>query len=84
MRFLIDAQLPARLARALATAGHDAIHTSDLRLLVVAIGNITNDALMALLAANLDVLVAVFDDAAFIELGPAALVVHRQNPTKPE
>jgi len=49
-----------------------------------ATGNITNDALMALFAANFDVLVAAFDDADFIELGPAALVVHRQNPTKPE
>lgn len=30
MRFLIDAQLPARLARHLNDAGHDAIHTLDL------------------------------------------------------
>ncbi|HEY0813740.1 MAG TPA: DUF5615 family PIN-like protein [Pseudonocardia sp.] len=30
MKFLVDAQLPLRLARALAAAGHDAIHTSDL------------------------------------------------------
>jgi predicted nuclease of predicted toxin-antitoxin system len=124
VKFLIDAQLPARLARALATAGHDAIHTSELpdgnrctdgdiarradaehrvvvtkdrpfrdghllagsprRLLVVATGNITNNALMALFAANLDLLVAAFEDADFIELGSAALVVHRHNPTKPE
>ena len=124
MNFLIDAQLPARLARALAAAGHDAIHTSDLpdgnrstdndiawradsetrvvvtkdrdfrdghllagsprRLLVVATGNITNNALMALFATNLDILVAAFDNADFIELGPAALVVHRRNPNKPE
>ena len=124
MNFLVDAQLPARLARAPAVAGHDAIHTSDLpegnrstdgdiarradtenrvvvtkdrdfrdghlltgsprRLLVVATGNITNNALMALFAANLDILVAAFDDADFIELGPAALVVHRRNPSKPE
>ena len=92
MNFLVDAQLPARLARALAVAGHDAIHTSDLpegnrstdgdiarradtenrvvvtkdrdfrdghlltgsprRLLVVATGNITNNALMALFASR--------------------------------
>lgn len=30
MRFLLDAQLPVRLARALRSAGHDVLHTSDL------------------------------------------------------
>ena len=30
MKFIIDAQLPKRLADALATAGHDAIHTLSL------------------------------------------------------
>lgn len=30
MKFLVDAQLPKRLARWLGTAGHDAIHTLDL------------------------------------------------------
>lgn len=30
MRFLLDAQLPVRLARALTHAGHDVVHTSDL------------------------------------------------------
>lgn len=30
MRFLLDAQLPVRLARALSSAGHDVVHTSDL------------------------------------------------------
>ena len=30
MRFLLDAQLPRRLAQALQVAGHDAIHTLDL------------------------------------------------------
>lgn len=30
MKFLIDAQLPARLVRHLVEAGHDAIHTLDL------------------------------------------------------
>ena len=29
MKFVVDAQLPRRLARELAAAGHDAIHTSD-------------------------------------------------------
>jgi predicted nuclease of predicted toxin-antitoxin system len=30
MKFLVDAQLPLRLARRLNEAGHDAIHTLDL------------------------------------------------------
>lgn len=30
MRLLVDAQLPARLARHLAAAGHDVVHTTDL------------------------------------------------------
>jgi predicted nuclease of predicted toxin-antitoxin system len=30
VKFLVDAQLPLRLARALVAAGHDAIHTSEL------------------------------------------------------
>lgn len=30
MRFLVDAQLPARLARFLTDAGHPAVHTSEL------------------------------------------------------
>ena len=84
MKFLIDAQLPRRLARRLGSIGHDAVHTRDLpagnrttdgeicrfadpngrvvvtkdadfvssyllsgrpgRLLLVSVGNITNDA----------------------------------------
>jgi hypothetical protein len=39
---------------------------------------------MALFQAHLDVLIAAFDEANFIELGPAALVVHRQFPDKPK
>ena len=30
MKFLVDAQLPVRLARFLNTSGHDALHTKDL------------------------------------------------------
>ena len=30
MKFVVDAQLPRRLARELAAHGHDAVHTSDL------------------------------------------------------
>ncbi|MGI8573899.1 MAG: DUF5615 family PIN-like protein [Egibacteraceae bacterium] len=45
MRFLVDAQLPARLARQLTEAGHDAVHTSELP-----DGNQTGDAEIARLA----------------------------------
>jgi len=30
VKFLVDAQLPARLARFLGSAGHDALHTTEL------------------------------------------------------
>jgi hypothetical protein len=39
VKFLVDAQLPPRLARALVAAGHDAVHTLDRRLLIVTTGN---------------------------------------------
>ena len=39
MRFLVDAQLPRRLARWLQDKGHDALHTRDLPA-----GNRTEDA----------------------------------------
>ncbi len=39
MKFLVDAQLPRRLARQLAGLGHDAVHTLDLPM-----GNRTPDA----------------------------------------
>lgn len=38
MKFLVDAQLPRRLVRSLREAGHEALHTLDLRL-----GNRTTD-----------------------------------------
>lgn len=47
------------------------------RLLVVATGNITNNALMTLFTRNLDAVVASLAEAEYVELGPAALVVHR-------
>lgn len=123
MKFLIDAQLPARLARFLSSAGHDALHTLELpdgnrttdariaevadgsnrvvvtkdrdfrdshllrrsprRLLVVATGNITNDALLALFAEHLDVIVAALDEGDFVEFGPDALVVYRSRGDEP-
>jgi predicted nuclease of predicted toxin-antitoxin system len=118
VRFLVDAQLPLRLARLLVHAGHDAIHTTNLedgnrssdarvaqradaddrvvvtkdrdfrdshlltgsprRLLVVATGNITNSALRELFEEYVDAIVAAFDEADYVELGPRALIVHRR------
>jgi predicted nuclease of predicted toxin-antitoxin system len=118
VKFLVDAQLPLRLARYLAQAGHDAIHTTDLaegnrtvdariaehadadsrvvvtkdrdfrdshlltgspgRLLVVATGNITNNALLDLFQHHLDAVLAAFAEADYVELGPRALIVHRR------
>jgi predicted nuclease of predicted toxin-antitoxin system len=48
------------------------------KLLVVATGNITNDALLALLARALDALVAAFDEGDFVELHSDDLVVHQR------
>lgn len=45
MKFLVDAQLPLRLARYLADEGHDSIHTTELP-----DGNRTTDRLVAELA----------------------------------
>ena len=49
MRFIVDAQLPSRLARDLCAAGHDARHTLELPL-----GNRTPDGQLAALAASED------------------------------
>ena len=116
MRFLVDAQLPRRLARQLATEGHDAIHTLDLsdgnrtsdaaiidladregrvvvtkdadfvvshtlakrprRLLLVATGNIDNEALEILLRANLARIVPALEESNFVELGRDYLTSH--------
>lgn len=119
MKFLIDAQLPARLAELLTGAGHDAIHTIELQdgnrstdrqiadladadgrtvvtkdgdfrdghlltrsprqLLIVATGNITNDALLALFALHLDAIVASLDQADLVELSQDALVLGQRS-----
>jgi predicted nuclease of predicted toxin-antitoxin system len=123
VKFLVDAQLPVRLARFLISAGHDVLHTTDLpdgnrtadgriaaladdedrvvvtkdrdfrdghllsgsprRLLVVATGNITNSALLALFEAHLGAILAEFDEADFVELGSGSLVVHRRRKDGP-
>lgn len=59
MKFLVDAQLPVRLARQISNAGHDAIHTSELP-----DGNRTTDAQIAE-AADADDRVVVTKDRDF-------------------
>lgn len=118
MKFLIDAQLPARLAELLNRAGHDAVHTIGLpdgnrstdsqiaqradtegravvtkdqdfrdshllarsprQLLVVATGNITNNALLSLFELHLDAIVSALDEADFVELSQDALALGRR------
>lgn len=60
MKFLIDAQLPRRLARRLRAAGHDAIHTLDLPA-----GNRTTDAEICRIADS-DGRAVVTKDADFV------------------
>jgi predicted nuclease of predicted toxin-antitoxin system len=119
VKFLIDAQLPGRLAEFLIRAGHDAVHTSELpdgnrstdrqiaqradsdgrivvtkdgdfrdghllarsprRLLVVATGNITNDALLELFELHLDAIAAALDRADLVELHQDTLTLSRHS-----
>ena len=120
MKFLVDAQLRARLARALTKAGHDAKHTTQLpngnhssdsdvtafadiedrvvvskdadfrishqlygrprRLLVVAMGNVTNNDLLAAFDVHLDVIVAAFEDADRVEMRATQIVAWTRKP----
>lgn len=124
MKFLVDAQLPARLARALTKAGHDAKHTIQLpegnhssdtdvtafadtedrvvvskdtdfrisqqlhgrprRLLVVAMGNVTNNDLMATFDAHLEVIVAAFENADRVEIRATQIVASKHTPKTAE
>jgi uncharacterized protein (DUF433 family) len=52
--------------------------SSPRRLLVVATGNITNAALLALFETHLDVIITALEEADYVELGPNSLVVHRR------
>ena len=74
MKFLVDAQLPAKLARALAATGHDALHTSQLR-----DGNRSTDAQIARQADAEDRVVvtkdADFRDGHLINGSPRRLLV---------
>jgi len=47
------------------------------RLLIVSTGNISNDDLLRLVEANLAAIVRSLEDAAFVELGPASVTMHR-------
>ena len=60
MKFLIDAQLPRRLARWLSTQGYDALHTLDLPS-----GNRTQDTEIIRLAQQDDRVVVTKDDDFF-------------------
>ncbi|MGH3570180.1 MAG: DUF5615 family PIN-like protein [Pseudonocardia sp.] len=74
MKFLVDAQLPARLARFLNDAGHDTIHTSKLP-----DGNRTTDLRIAELADSEDRVVVTkdrdFRDGYLLSGSPHRLLV---------
>jgi predicted nuclease of predicted toxin-antitoxin system len=116
MRFLVDAQLPRRLALQLNASGHDAVHTLDCpagnnttdseivafairdhrvvltkdndfvnsfllqgvppKLLLISTGNISNEALFALVAANLSALEKALEAHDFVELSATAITIH--------
>ncbi len=116
MKFLLDAQLPRRLARELAANGHDVVHCLDLpldnrtpdqelatiaaretrvlvtkdsdfvtsywlqgmppKLLLISTGNIDNDALLKLVAANQSLLVTALTQQHFVELSRNAVTIH--------
>ncbi len=116
MKFVVDAQLPRRLARELTAAGHDAVHTLDFpaanrtpdkeivalairenrivatkdndfvtsfllqgappKLLLISTGNISNDDLSKLIAANLPALEKAFGKYDFVELSALTITIH--------
>ena len=61
MKFLIDAQLPKRLARRLCELGHDAVHTLDLPT-----KNRTSDQVIAQVSAS-ENRIAVTKDRDFVD-----------------
>lgn len=74
MKFLVDAQLPARLARFLTAAGHDSLHTTELP-----DGNLTSDQQIAA-TADADGRVVVtkdrdFRDSHILQRSPQQLLV---------
>lgn len=74
MKFLVDAQLPIRLAAFLRDAGHDVLHTSDL-----ACGNASTDAEVVEVADTQERVVITkdrdFRDGHLLKGSPRKLVV---------
>lgn len=74
MRFLLDAQLPVRLARQISAAGHDVVHTSELP-----DGNRTTDAEIARRADAEDRVVVTkdrdFRDSHLLRSTPRRLLI---------
>lgn len=74
MRFLVDAQLPARLVRELVALGHDAVHSSELP-----DGNLSTDAKIAGAADAQDRVVVTkdsdFRDSHLLRGSPRRLLV---------
>jgi len=81
VNFLVDAQLPRRLAHFLTAHGHDAIHTLDAdfvvdhlasgspaRLLLIAVGNVSNGRLLERFERHLGLIVEAIDNATLAEL----------------
>lgn len=63
MRFLVDAQLPRRLASWLTLAGHST-------------GNISNVDLEHLLRGSMPAITKAFEQHRYVEVGRAALLIH--------
>jgi predicted nuclease of predicted toxin-antitoxin system len=74
VKFLIDTQLPAKLARVLSAAGHDVVHTSQLP-----DGNRTTDAALAALADQQGLVMVTkdrdFRDSHLLHHSPQRLLV---------
>ena len=74
MKFLVDAQLPAKLAQLLRTAGHDAVHTSE-----APEGNRTTDQALAQKADGEDRVVVTkdreFRDGYLLSRSPRNMLV---------
>ena len=83
MRFLVDAQLPPRLAHQLRGAGHDALHSESLpnrnRSSVVEITSAA-DAEDRVVTTNLSRIVAALEEVQFVEMTAESLAVHDDRP----
>jgi tetraacyldisaccharide-1-P 4'-kinase len=89
VRFLVDAQLPARLANLLNERGHDAVHTTDLpdgnRSTDTQIAKfadeqdrvvVTNTDLLRLFTSHLEAMTNALSGADLVEIGTDSMVVH--------